>query len=108
MIPPRQFTAAYLNQLLQSNSPQIFSKPSVDLQPVIARLLMSFAQKLAPKRNGQKSIAAWNAQFSNGGAPSVDGEFCAVNETGTIRRQEDDSLGDLVRRSRAARRRLGG
>ena len=46
--------------------------------------------------------------YSNGGAPSVDGEFCAVNETGAIRRQEDDGLGNLVRCSWTARRRQRG
>jgi hypothetical protein len=46
--------------------------------------------------------------YSNGGAASVGGEFCAVNETGAIRRQEDDGLGNLVRCSWTARRRLRG
>src|SRR5262249_46219042 len=46
--------------------------------------------------------------FLNRGAPSVDGELRAVNETGAIRRQEDYGLGNLVRCSRTARRRLGG
>ncbi len=54
------------------------------------------------------AILRLSPQFSNGGAPSVDGECCAVNETGTIRRQEDNGLRNLVRCSRAARRRLGG
>jgi hypothetical protein len=44
----------------------------------------------------------------NGGTPSVDGEFRAVNETRTIGRQEDNGLGNLVRCSRTTRRRLGG
>src|SRR5213080_2677947 len=43
-----------------------------------------------------------------GGAASVYGEFCAVNETGTIRCQEDDGFGNLVGGSRTASRRLGG
>src|SRR5437016_13030776 len=47
-------------------------------------------------------------QFSNRSAPSVDGEICAVNKTGTIRRQEDNGFGNLVRCSRTARRRLCG
>jgi len=37
------------------------------------------------------------SQYSNGSAPSVDGEFCAVNETGTIRRQKDNGLSSFVR-----------
>src|SRR6266705_533866 len=47
-------------------------------------------------------------QDSNGRAPSVDGEFCAVNETGTICRQKNNGLSNLVRCRRTARRRLGG
>ena len=46
--------------------------------------------------------------FSNSGAPSVDGEFCAVNETRPIRRQEDNGLGNFVRCGRTARRGLCG
>lgn len=45
---------------------------------------------------------------SNRGPPAVDGEFCAVNETRTIGRQEDNGLGNFVRGSRAPRWRLGG
>src|SRR5437870_12837085 len=45
--------------------------------------------------------------YSNGSTPSVDSEFCTVNETGTIRRQEDNGLSDLVCCSRTTRRRLG-
>jgi len=37
---------------------------------------------------------------SNGRAPSVDREFCAVDKTGTICRQEDDSLGYFVAAAR--------
>jgi hypothetical protein len=44
---------------------------------------------------------------SNGAASSIDGEFGAVNEAGTVRRQKDNCLGNLVRCSRAACRRLG-
>src|SRR4030095_14649553 len=47
-------------------------------------------------------------EASNGSAPSIDGELCAMNETGTIRRQEDNGISDLVRCSRTARWRLGG
>jgi hypothetical protein len=34
--------------------------------------------------------------LSNGGATAIDGELCPPNETGTIRRQEYNSLGDLL------------
>jgi hypothetical protein len=37
-------------------------------------------------------ITSVGPQYSNGSAPSVDGEFCAVNETGTIRRQKDNGF----------------
>jgi hypothetical protein len=37
-----------------------------------------------------------NLVCSNGGAPSVHSEFCAVNKTRTVRRQEDYGLGNLV------------
>src|SRR5713226_4417614 len=46
-------------------------------------------------------------QQSNGGAPSVYGELCTVNETSTIRRQEDNGLGNFVRCTWTTRRRLG-
>jgi hypothetical protein len=64
-------------------------------------------------RDGARFVTAaagrsFHEQFSNCAAPSVDGEFCAVNETGTIRRQEDNGLGNLVRCSRTARWRLCG
>src|SRR5438445_12787762 len=45
---------------------------------------------------------------SNGGAPSINGELCPMNETGTIRGQEDNGFGNLVRCSRTVRRSLGG
>ena len=44
---------------------------------------------------------------SDSGAPSVDGELCPINETGTIRRQEDNRLSDLVSRTRTTGGRLG-
>jgi hypothetical protein len=35
--------------------------------------------------------------ISNGSAPAIDGGFCPVNKTRTIRRQENNGLGNLVR-----------
>jgi len=44
----------------------------------------------------------------DGGAPSVDGELCAVNEAGAIRRQKDNGLGNFVRCRRTAGGSLSG
>jgi hypothetical protein len=50
--------------------------------------------------SGMLAILRLSPQCSNGGAPSIDGECCAVNETGTIRRQEDNGLSNLLLCSR--------
>jgi hypothetical protein len=41
------------------------------------------------------------------GSPSIYGELCTINETGTLRRQEDNCLGNLVGCGWTARRSLG-
>src|SRR5207244_11334201 len=51
---------------------------------------------------------SWRPQTSNGSAPSINSKLCPVNETGTIRGQEDNGFGNLVRCSRTVRRSLGG
>src|SRR2546426_8062204 len=54
-------------------------------------------------------VASGTSQrYSNGSAPSVNGEFGTVNETGTIRRQKDNCLCYLVRCCWTTRRRLSG
>ena len=44
---------------------------------------------------------------SDSSAPSVHGELRAINETGAVRRKEDNRLSDLVGGSRTTGRRLG-
>jgi hypothetical protein len=45
--------------------------------------------------------------YSNGGASSINGKSCAVNEPGTVCCQDDNRFCYLVGRSRTTRRRLG-
>ena len=51
-------------------------------------------QSELPLQLGRRNV---DASLLNGGAPSVYGEFRALNETGTIRRQENNGFGNLVR-----------
>jgi hypothetical protein len=48
------------------------------------------------------------AIFSNSSAPSIDSEFCAVNETSIVCSQKDDGLSDFIWRGRTTCGRLGG
>src|ERR1700746_1283214 len=68
------------------------------MRPLLEMLIMRFPWSVLLKTLGE--------QFSNRSAPSVDGEICAVDKTGTIRRQEDNGFGNLVRCSPTAGWRL--
>src|SRR6266567_1838135 len=45
--------------------------------------------------------------YSDGGAPSIHGEFCAVNEAGTVCRQEDNCFCNFLGCCRTPRGGLG-
>jgi hypothetical protein len=72
-------------------------------------------------REGRGDLSAWSylgrrlnkldrtaQRYLNGSAPSINREFDAVDETGTIRRQKNNGLCNLVWRCGTTRRRLSG
>lgn len=61
------------------------------------------------RQTGETNIRDNHVDLSSldGGAPSIHGEFCAVNETGTVCRQKGNRVRNFVGRSRTARGRLG-
>ena len=62
---------------------------------------------LTPVDLKTRAVALKIHRSSDSSAPSVHGELRAINETGAVRRQEDNRLSDLVGGSRTTGRCLG-
>jgi len=109
-----QFSQRTAGRTSASRSWRRPSSPRLEVLPVLVAPRNADAAHVLACRvlaRATSASASPNAEFPRslyGGAPPVYGEFRALNKTGTIRRQEDNGLGNLVRCSRTACRRLGG